>query len=297
MTPSDTQANDRVAFWDHAVAVKGHTGYADRLRHDYDQVLRLRTVAGVLDRVWPQGLTGRNALDIGCGVGDFVALLRSRGAAVTAIDISPEVIAAARRRFAGAHDVTWLVGTIGAADLPADTFDVITSITVLQHVVDNEEFIKSLVLLRRCLRPQGRLIVLELAPPRASHVDVTDADGFVYLRERPPAEWEAAFARAGLRVVETPVFPQLGIALLRGLSVVVTRLTSRRRAGTGAGGTAAPAAPAMAAPPSLKRRAWDHARRALLLLARPFDHWAGLPLPAEQHRHYRCYVLSPATTE
>jgi ubiquinone/menaquinone biosynthesis C-methylase UbiE len=297
MTPSDTKVNDRVAFWDHAVAVKGHTGYADRLRHDYDQVLRLRTVAGVLDRGWPHGLTGRKALDIGCGVGDFVGLLRSRGAAVTAIDISPEVIAAARRRFAAAGDVTWLVGTIGAADLPAHTFDVITSITVLQHVVDNEEFIKSLVLLRRCLRPQGRLIVLELAPPRASHVDVTDENGFVYLRERPPAEWEAAFAKAGLRVVETPVFPQLGIALLRGLSSVVTRVTSRRRAAAATGGTATQAAPAMTATPSLKRRVFDHTRRALLLLARPFDHWLGLALPGEKHRHYRCYVVSPATSE
>jgi 2-polyprenyl-3-methyl-5-hydroxy-6-metoxy-1,4-benzoquinol methylase len=44
-------------------------------------------------------LSGRKVLVIGCGLGDDAEAVATRGAMVTAFDIAPSAIAAARRRF------------------------------------------------------------------------------------------------------------------------------------------------------------------------------------------------------
>jgi 2-polyprenyl-3-methyl-5-hydroxy-6-metoxy-1,4-benzoquinol methylase len=46
-----------------------------------------------------------------------------------------------------------------------ERYDLITSITVLQHHVEVEELIAAFVALRSALKHGGRIIVLELAPP------------------------------------------------------------------------------------------------------------------------------------
>src|SRR4051812_2704772 len=126
---SDAQ---RAAFWDEACAAKGHTGYADHLLHDYDQPIRLALVGRALDRLFPGGMQGRSTLDIGCGSGDFIAVLRAREAHVTGADISAAVIRNTAKRFGGDTQVDLRVGTILELDLPQEAFDVVTSITVLQ---------------------------------------------------------------------------------------------------------------------------------------------------------------------
>lgn len=199
-------------IWDRACEAKGHTGYGDPLLHHYDQPIRLASVGRALDRLFPHGLEGKAALEIGCGTGDFIALLRTRNATVTGIDISPEVINGTQMRFAGDRRVKTLCGAILDVPLPRTHFDVITSVTVLQHVVNDAEFVQSMRAFAAALRPDGRMIFLELAPPHTRPVEISDERGFVYLLERPPSHWEAAFEQAGLRIVATPVFPQFGIA-------------------------------------------------------------------------------------
>jgi SAM-dependent methyltransferase len=286
----------RAAFWDRACEAKGHTGYEDALLHRYDQPLRLALVGRILKRLFPAGMQGRSTLDIGCGSGDFIALQRSHQARVTGADISPAVIRNTARRFAGDHQVALLTGTILDLSLPQEAFDVITSVTVLQHIVAPGEFIRSLQALASSLRADGHMIVLELAPPHPAPVQITDSRGYAYLLERPPAHWQAAFEQAGLRVIDTPVFPQLGIALLRGLGWMIDRA---RTAAAGGGSNPSPAGtaiePAAAAPSGMRRRllraGLQAIRRMLLLLARPFDHLFRLPLPPARFRHYRAWVL------
>ncbi|GJG86881.1 magnesium protoporphyrin IX methyltransferase [Gemmatimonadetes bacterium T265] len=61
----------------------------------------------------PEDLAGARVLDAGCGPGMLAMELAARGAAVTAVDLSPTLVALARERAAGrpgADRVVWHVG-------------------------------------------------------------------------------------------------------------------------------------------------------------------------------------------
>lgn len=281
------------SYWDQAQRARGHTGWKDRAVYRYDQPIRLRAIKRILKRLYPRGMSNLDALDIGCGTGDFVDLLHRAQARVTGLDISPEVIARTRERFADRPEIKLLAAPIEEASLPGESFDVITSITVLQHVVDADHLARSLRALRNALRPDGRLIVLELAPPHNAPVANTEQP----VIERPPAFWCEAFRAAELQLVEQPVLPQLGISLLRGLARAIDRVRSAGIAPAVENTTAVPnredARPTRGMLRTIARLGLAGVRHLVLGIAWPIDYLLGLPLPSQRHRYYRIFVLAP----
>jgi ubiquinone/menaquinone biosynthesis C-methylase UbiE len=282
------QANESLAaFWDEAFRVRGHTGWRDQLVYRYDQPLRLRTVGRVVDRLFPEGLKHRRAMEIGCGTGDFIELLSRRGGSVLGLDISPQVISSARRRFASAPDVTLMTGAVAEAQLVPSSFDLITSITVLQHIVDDDELMHSLAVLRSALKRHGCMVVLELTPAHPAPVVIKEQS----IVERPVVAWHEAFAKAGLRVLHEATLPQLGISMLRALeravdaNAAVTHAVLGRREQTGR---------VKSLLRGVLRAAFALTRSAILMLAWPSDHLLRLPLPRSSQRYYRLFVLGHA---
>lgn len=94
-----------------------------------------------------------DVLDVGCGVGAFLDVLRDRREArATGIDLSSEAVAIAQRlgRSASLGDLVNAVeGRIGE-------FDVVCAFQVLEHVADPRRFLQGCVHL---LKPGGRLCV------------------------------------------------------------------------------------------------------------------------------------------
>ena len=110
---------------------------------------------------------GRTVLDLGCGSGANTALLALRGAHVYALDLSPDLIALARRRIAVNQietPVDLLVGSAHDIDVPDESIDVVFGIAVLHHI-DMEKTARETW---RILRPGGRAIFQE--PVRNSRV-------------------------------------------------------------------------------------------------------------------------------
>jgi len=77
-------------------------------------------------------------LDMGCGFGDFYAWLRTQGVrpAFTGVDLSPDMIHAARCRF---PEACWVEGELLTARLPADRYDVVTLSGALNEPVENAD--------------------------------------------------------------------------------------------------------------------------------------------------------------
>ncbi len=152
-------------------------------------------------------LAGKRALDVGCGAGLLAEPLARLGAAVTGIDASAEVIAAARAHAGTGPAIDYRVG--GVEVVAGERFDLVTSLEVIEHVADTRAFVGGLAaaLAERGLlvlstpnrTPLSRLALIGLAEgtgriPRGTH----DWDKFV-----TPAELIALLDDAGLRVIDT----------------------------------------------------------------------------------------------
>jgi SAM-dependent methyltransferase len=80
------------------------------------------------------GLPVETILDVGCGSGDLLALLAATGRyELCGTDISGEALAIARGRVPGVRLVTLDVERAALSE----TFDLVTSIQVIEHIVDD----------------------------------------------------------------------------------------------------------------------------------------------------------------
>jgi SAM-dependent methyltransferase len=110
---------------------------------------------------------GRHVLDLGCGSGQNAAILAARGARVSAMDISPDLLGLAARRAqldGLAPAITTLCGSAHAIPLPDASVDLVFGNAILHHLdldLTSRE-------VHRVLRPGGRAIFKE--PMRNSRV-------------------------------------------------------------------------------------------------------------------------------
>jgi ubiquinone/menaquinone biosynthesis C-methylase UbiE len=98
------------------------------------------------------------ALDLGCGTGDFARLLAGRADRVLALDFSSNMIAVARERLAGVRNVEFRQADALTWDWPEKRFDCVASIATLHHLPLRPILEKA----KTALRPGGVLLVLDL---------------------------------------------------------------------------------------------------------------------------------------
>ena len=151
-------------------------------------------------------LTGKTALDVGCGAGLLAEPLARLGARVTGIDATPAVIAVAREHGATmALDIDYRVGDV--QDLEGQ-FDLVTCMEVIEHVAEPAAFVKALA---KRLAPDGLLI---MSTPNATSwsrlIMITVGEG---LRQIPrgthdfekfigPDRMKVLLAEAGLKCLD-----------------------------------------------------------------------------------------------
>jgi ubiquinone/menaquinone biosynthesis C-methylase UbiE len=140
-------------------------------------------------------------LDLGCGAGHMALAMAPRAAHVTAVDVTPDMVATATR-LAGERDVANVTFRVAdVVDLPfADgQFDVVTSRVAAHHVADPRNALSEAF---RVLRPQGRLLVIDSVAPEDAALDtfmncvelLRDAS---HVRNWRPSEWLAMLGGAG----------------------------------------------------------------------------------------------------
>ncbi|UYV15903.1 bifunctional 2-polyprenyl-6-hydroxyphenol methylase/3-demethylubiquinol 3-O-methyltransferase UbiG [Porphyrobacter sp. ULC335] len=173
--------------------------------------VRMAFIRDAIDAHWPEAaraakpLAGKSALDIGCGAGLVCEPLARLGAAVTGVDAAAENVAAAAAHAEGVGlDIRYMAGEVAALDI--GTFDLVTSVEVIEHVADKAAFLRDVA---ARVAPDGLLVMStpnRTAASRVLLVGAAEAVGYVPKGTHhwedfvTPDELEGLLTDAGLTV-------------------------------------------------------------------------------------------------
>jgi SAM-dependent methyltransferase len=161
-------------------------GYLDPWNETFEQPLRW----SAFKRICPLE-PGLRVLDVGCGTGRWSVRMADLGAQVLGADISSTMIEMAEPH----PSVEYRVAAAHELDCPDRHFDVVVSVTVLQHITDPGELDRALQNLRRMLKDAGRFFVLEYSPLRT-----LPSQELTYMRYRTHRQWIELMAKEGFRL-------------------------------------------------------------------------------------------------
>jgi ubiquinone/menaquinone biosynthesis C-methylase UbiE len=146
-------------------------------------------------------LTGFHILEPGCGTGRLTEILSDQvgePGRVTALDISPKMVEAARKRLDGRQNVEVHLSTLESFPLKPASFDLVVCHQVFPHFENKEEALR---LMSGSLKPGRKLIVFHF-------IDITRINdrhrkaGTAVEEDLMPSfnEMEALFNKAGFKI-------------------------------------------------------------------------------------------------
>ncbi|WP_293718145.1 class I SAM-dependent methyltransferase [uncultured Phascolarctobacterium sp.] len=143
-------------YWDERARKNGHTGWNDLVIYYYDQKIRLNTIEYILKNTMSN--IGGLSLDYGCGSGDFSKVCSKYFSEVIATDISEIVLSSAKKIIKNSNIIF-----VSLNDKIFDNdYEVILSITVLQHILDDKALEELLRKFAKSLKVKnGKVILLE----------------------------------------------------------------------------------------------------------------------------------------
>jgi ArsR family transcriptional regulator len=130
-------------------------GQWDRLREEmFGTRFHLAALAALADPGWTVG-------DLGCGTGQVAEAVAPFVARLIAVDGSPAMLQAARKRLHGLANVDIRRGDLEALPLDDESLDAAMLTLVLHHVADPAKGLKEVA---RALKPGGRVLVVDMLP-------------------------------------------------------------------------------------------------------------------------------------
>ena len=191
--PAAFGVQEALAYWDDRhrrldeLRSGGDMGY-DHGTNELFYALRLGRLIDVVGDATSPGAPLR-MLDAGCGKGWFTRAMASFGHRVDGIDASPAAIEECRRLAVGGD--TYTVSVLGDW-APPYLYDVVYSVDVLFHLLDDEVWRSSMVNLASLVRTGGLLVV-------ADHVTDHDRQWGRHQKTRAPQRYRDLLAARGFR--------------------------------------------------------------------------------------------------
>lgn len=130
--------------------------------------------------------SGAHVLDVGCGTGRWLRRYEKLGLRVTGIDATARMLSLAKQQGTGCALVRAESFRLPFGDC---TFDAVSDVTVIQHVVPDAQP-RALAETLRVLKPGGRLILMELIRGKGSHIF-----------PHRPEDWIEAVTSSGAKLI------------------------------------------------------------------------------------------------
>jgi ubiquinone/menaquinone biosynthesis C-methylase UbiE len=160
-------------------------------------------------------------------------------------------------------------------EFPPSSFDLVTSITVLQHITDGEAFSRAIGNIRGVVKTGGHICVMDFSP-----IKVKDRRPASYLIIRSRKEYVQAFENNGCRLICEFGLPRIGVRLYRVISKAMAKaaklLLRARTSGAKENNTERES---IEPPESILLRVYNMVGRITLKLAKPLDNFL-FPFPS-----------------
>ena len=105
-----------------------------------------------LGAMLPPYVSGGKVLDLGCGNGTYLAIMKYLGWEVAGVEIDPKAAEITK-----CQGIPMYVGDLRTAPSPPGYFDLVTMSHVIEHVPDPIQFIRTAI---HFLKPGGRLVIV-----------------------------------------------------------------------------------------------------------------------------------------
>jgi len=214
-------------------------GYTDKLIQKIDDKNRWKSFIREVNLK-----RGESILDAGCNYGYWSLRLAKLGMIVTGIDIIDEAIKVAKNNAKKAFlKINFQKIQVENLDFGNNKFDKIISITVLQHILNDRSYLKSLKNFNRQLKGKGELIMIESAPNKRKkeklsfkrertfedQVKYCSKAGFKLIKLKGiyslSAKWYYGIQKFGFSKKTEKYFQVLGIKILNPIEVLLTKFS------------------------------------------------------------------------
>ena len=139
----DNKVKDKMYFYEE------FSGQFDSKMNMYDTNKRVQVI---FDELLQEDISGKYLLDAGCGTGWFSKKACERGAQVVSMDLGEGLLSEVKKKCNSSR----IVGSILEIPFNENTFDIIVSSEVIEHVPDPYQAIEELF---RVLKPGGTLVL------------------------------------------------------------------------------------------------------------------------------------------
>ena len=160
-------------------------------------------------------LRNKAVLDIGCGTGRYSIYFARNGAEVTGVDLTPEMIAVARRKAIESNlDIDFIISDVLDVDLKLNEFDLIFSSLAVTHIRNLSALFGKL---QSVLRQNGRIWISEIHPilkMLGANVGYVNGDEFLEIPHyiHRASDFCIAAAENDLEIERLLEFPTLAVA-------------------------------------------------------------------------------------
>lgn len=184
-------------FWNLRAKKDKTTGYTDYSIAFFDQLMRLKVIEKIMNQYGAFDFKKAAALDFGCGTGDFVSYFSHKFNFVVGYDISQEVLKIAKQRCKHLPNIL-LSNSLEKINIK---FNVVLSITVLQHILNDNELLKTLTFVSNKCKENAIFIALELVESDKFNISHPP-----YLKARRLEDWKVFFQKSGFEILSIKSF-------------------------------------------------------------------------------------------